>query len=525
MQVPVLKLKKNNPLLQIRILARKDKGPFDVTSFHLTLNGTTDLNDIKTVRLYYVGNDSLWNMEADPRLFGQEKKISADLIIKGKQPLIPGENYFLLTCELADNANLQNMVDAGCLNIGFSGNSYVKPGIVSPPVKQRIGVAVRQHLDENVDTYRIPGLARTNKGTLLAIYDVRRDSPRDLQGNIDIGVSRSTDRGNTWEPMSIALDMGEWGGLPQKFNGVADACILADTNSDNIFISGCWMHGVLDKNGKWIEGLTEQSQEWQHQWFGRGSQPRFDPKESSQFLLTKSTNDGKDWSKPTNLTRMLKQEEWWLLAPSPGHGITLSDGTLVFPSQGRDSEGVCFSNITFSKDGGKTWETSRAPATNTTESTAVQLNDGKILLNMRDNRNSRNQSASNGRAIYTTNDMGNTWTEHPTSHGALIESTCMASLHKHHYKDNQGKDKSILLFSNPNTKTGRHHMTIKISFDDGNTWPEKYWLLLDEGNSRGYSCLTSVDEKTIGILYEGSQADITFQRIPLSELLNPNRNQ
>lgn len=63
-------------------------------------------------------------------------------------------------------------------------------------------------------------------------------------------------------------------------------------------------------------------------------------------------------------------------------------------------------------------------------------------------------------------------------------------------------------------------MTIKVSLDDGNTWPEEYWLLLDEGKSRGYSCITSIDENTIGILYEGSQAHMTFQKIALSELLD-----
>lgn len=69
---------------------------------------------------------------------------------------------------------------------------------------------------DNVHTYRIPGLATTNSGTLLAVYDARRESVRDLQGNIDIGLSRSTDSGNTWEPMRIVLDRGTWGGLPEK---------------------------------------------------------------------------------------------------------------------------------------------------------------------------------------------------------------------------------------------------------------------------------------------------------------------
>jgi sialidase-1 len=75
------------------------------------------------------------------------------------------------------------------------------------------------------------------------------------------------------------------------------------------------------------------------------------------------------------------------------------------------------------------------------------------------------------------------------------------------------------LFSNPNTKEGRYNLTIKASFDNGKTWPRKYWLLLDEGYGRGYSCLTSIDEKNIGILYEGSQAEMTFQKVPFDYFL------
>ena len=60
-------------------------------------------------------------------------------------------------------------------------------------------------------------------------------------------------------------------------------------------------------------------------------------------------------------------------------------------------------------------------------------------------------------------------------------------------------------------------MTIKLSDDLGQTWPERLHLLLDEGISAGYSCLTLIDEKTLGILYEGSQAHMTFQRIELDQ--------
>lgn len=103
------------------------------------------------------------------------------------------------------------------------------------------------------------------------------------------------------------------------------------------------MHGVLDAvSGKWVEGLTQDSTRWIHQWISKGSQPGFGVKETAQFLIIKSEDDGKTWSAPINITSLTKKKEWWLYAPAPGHGITLVDGTLVFPTQGRDENGIPF---------------------------------------------------------------------------------------------------------------------------------------------------------------------------------------
>lgn len=374
-------------------------------------------------------------------------------------------------------------------------------------------VAVREAKQDGVDTYRIPGIAKSKKGTLLAIWDNRIENARDLQGDIDIGMRRSKDGGKSWLPLQTVLDMGEWGGLPQKFNGVSDGSVLVDERSGRIWVAGLWMHGVLDKDGKWIKGLTKESKEWQHQWRGKGSQSGVSPYETSQFLLTYSDDDGLSWSEPINITESTKRKEWWLFAPAPGNGITLKDGTLVFPTQGRDSLGVPFSNITYSKDGGKSWITSNAAYTNTTECGVVELSDGSLMLNMRDSRNDKDKSDTNGRAVFTTKDLGQTWIEHQSSHGTLIESVCMGSLYKHNY----GKGKSILLFCNPATKTGRHNMRLKYSLDEGKTWSEG--LLLDEGDSYGYSSITSVDKDTIGVLWEGSRSQMAFRAVSLKELL------
>ncbi|MEM6648105.1 MAG: sialidase family protein, partial [Bacteroidota bacterium] len=384
----------------------------------------------------------------------------------------------------------------------------------------RIGLALRQAGDDGVARYRIPGLARTNSGTLLALYDVRRDQGRDLQGNIDIGISRSTDEGATWEPMRIALDMGAFGGLPEKFNGVSDANILVDPNSDAIYVIGCWMHGVIDEaTGQPVQNLTADSTAWNHQWQHNGSLPGFDIERTSQFLISTSTDDGQTWSEPVNVTRQVKRAEWHLFAPAPGSGIALDDGTLVIPTQGKDENQVPFSTITYSTDGGQTWQSSNPSYSNTTENMVVQLSDGRIMQNMRDNRNRENKSDTNGRAIFVTADLGATWEAHPTHHRALIEPVCMGALYKHTYTDVHGATKSVLLFSNPNSKYHRNRMTIKVSFDDGNTWPEAHWLLLDElALQGGYSSLASVSNDTIGIVYEGSQAQMTFERISLDEL-------
>ena len=44
-------------------------------------------------------------------------------------------------------------------------------------------------------------------------------------------------------------------------------------------------------------------------------------------------------------------------------------------------------------------------------------------------------------------------------------------------------------------------------------------LMLDEGGSWGYSCLTMIDRETVGILYESSTAHILFQAVKLEDIL------
>lgn len=511
--LPVLTLKEANPVLRLELIKSGEDARL-IKDIVCSLKGTTRLDDIESVCLYAAAKNGSFSAKT---LLTAPQPATSKVTFKYPLSLQADTTIVWLSVKLKDKIDLAHRIQLSCTAVKTD-LGKVSPITVRPLVALRTGVAVRQYQQDGVHTSRIPGIATSQKGTLLAVYDARYDTSRDLQGDIDIALNRSFDGGATWQPMQVVLDRKEWGGLPEKYNGVSDACVLVDRQTGAIYVAGLWMHGVLDgKTGRWVEGITKDSTRWIHQWHAKGSQPGLGVKETSQFLITKSLDDGQTWSEPINITAQTKHPEWWLFAPAPGHGITLKDGTLVFPTQGRDKEGLPFSNITYSKDGGNTWVTSRPAYHNTTECMAVELSNGDIMLNMRDNRNHGNKEV-NGRRICVTSDLGETWTEHPTSRKALVEPTCMASLHRHTYR-HKGVEKSILLFCNPESYNSRDHMTLKVSFDDGRTWSADRKILLDEYGSFGYSCITSVDESTIGVFYESSQAQMAFQQVKLEELI------
>jgi sialidase-1 len=259
-----------------------------------------------------------------------------------------------------------------------------------------------------------------------------------------------------------------------------------------------------------------------HQWRQDGSGPGFEIGKSAQFMMVRSRDDGRTWSKPENLTRKLKKESWWLLAPSPQQGIQLADGTLVMPVQGRVERGVfdswgAFSTIMTSRDHGANWTVGTPAYLYSSEGPAAELGDGSIMLNM---RNETEGPTYNYRAIFVTRDLGQTWQPHETNLNTLIDPNCNASLLRVDYVE-QGVKKHVLLFANPHSKVKRvrTNHTIQVSFDDGRTWPPEFHVLLDQGLGWGYPSMSRIDDKHVGIVYAGSQADLTFQVLSLDELL------
>ena len=459
---------------------------------------------ITALRYELAGDDDFF-ASLQPDLPGQWNAVTREknqIIFQGNHTLESGTHRFRLLGSLKPGTDLLAVGQVTCLSVTFADGSQAVPAAGALP-DLRPAYPIHQRGQFSCHTFRIPAVARANDGSLLAVYDMRYLSARDLQGHMDIGLSRSTDGGQTWTHPVPIMDMGEHGGKPQSENGCSDPNIIVDPHTGEIMVSAVWTHG---KPGT-------------HQWTGKGSEPGHDLHVSSQFLMVHSRDHGITWTTPENWTARLKDPAWHLFAPAPGNGIALRDGTLVMPTQGRDAQGVPFSNIISSKDHGKTWIVSTHARSQTTECAVAELSDGSLLLNMRDNRNRGDSSQRNGRAMAVTRDLGQAWKLHPADHAALPEPVCMASMISQQLADGR----RILIFSNPRDKSARKCMTLQVSFDGGVTWPEEHHLLLDQPGAM-YSSLVMVDDHNVGILYESSQADMVFQKIPLAALTSPRRN-
>ena len=496
LQIPVLKGIEKNPLFQIKIETTGNKYPIYLKGITLKLWGTDIQNDVMEASILFTEDKPFLR---ESTRFGNPERPNQEISFSGNQLLNEGFNYFWVSVQLNKNANILNEIQAECVSLNVN-NQIVIPDKITSAKPQKLGIALRKHSEDGVHTYRIPGLETTNKGTLIAVYDVRRNVEVDLQEDIDIGMSRSTDGGQTWESMKIIMDMGDWGGSPNRENGVGDPSVLVDRQTGTIWVAALWAHGKPN----------------QRTWNSSG--PGFTPEETGQLLLVKSEDDGKSWSAPINITKQVKTGKWQLFLQGPGKGISMRDGTLVFPVQFKNEDKIPHSTIIYSQNHGETWKTGTGAKSETTEAQVIELNDGNLMLNMRDDRNRENKSDTNGRSVMVSNDLGKTWFEHPSSNSALIEPNCMGSIIKEEFMVD-GKLQKLVFFSNPDSKYRREKMTVKMSFDDAKTWPSEYNLLLDELVGNGYSCLTKIDENHVGILYEGSQANLVFQIISIEEII------
>ena len=139
-----------------------------------------------------------------------------------------------------------NLIVAAFLGAALMACGCTKPeeGTKQPepqkPAAERFEVF--QLLNPSDIPYRIPALAVTKDGTLIAVADYRH-SGTDIgvtdKGRIDLHYRLSYDNGNTWTDV-IPLIEGKGAQSPDFMNvGFGDPCIVADRESDRVLLLSC----------------------------------------------------------------------------------------------------------------------------------------------------------------------------------------------------------------------------------------------------------------------------------------------
>ena len=319
------------------------------------------------------------------------------------------------------------------------------------------------HSQAGYHTFRIPALAITTQGTLLAFAEGRKYGRGDA-GEIDLVLKRSFDNGLTWEPMQVVVtEPGMTSGNP---------CPVVDRETGTIWLPFC--QNLADGD----ESLITQ-----------GKAPR-------TVWITHSTDDGASWAEPTEITADVKDPTWTWYATGPTHGIQLQSGRLLIPCD--HMVGKYFdrqrdpyhSHVIYSDDHGASWQVGGIVDDGTNECAVEELVDGSVYINC------RNYVGGKRRAVAWSRDQGNTFTQFRWDE-TLIEPICQASLIR--LTDERRHDCNRVLFANP-ASTAREKMTIRLSTDECQTWPIA--KLLHAGPA-AYSDLAVSADGTIYCLYEG----------------------
>jgi sialidase-1 len=215
-------------------------------------------------------------------------------------------------------------------------------------------------------------------------------------------------------------------------------------------------------------------------------------RDSVTAWVTTTIDEGVTWSKPIDITAMTKKPEWTMIAHGPGVGIQMRSGRLVVPCwRTLPVTGACLNFFTYSDDHGKTWKLGDNELPGVNENQVVELTDETLLLNV------RAASVKGCRLGATSKDGGKSWSalfDVPE----LPDPCCQASILRYTWGGPNGR-KSRILYSGPGTKQGRDKGTVRLSYDEGKTWPVAKLICPDYF---GYSCLTTMPSGRIGCLFE-----------------------
>lgn len=436
-------------------------------SVKMNLNGTTNLNDIAKIKFYKTSQNTFDERTAeDAVLLGEFAPAEGEMTCEFADATIQsGTCYLWLCAEVSETATEGSKIDAELHEITTESQAFE---IDNPAPTGSREILLKRRLvfapgDYNSTNWRIPALLQLSDGTLLAITDKRKYNETDLPEDIDIVSRYSTDGGFTWsEPVTIAEGQG-------REKGYGDAAIVEADNGDVVctFVGG---------NGLWAS--TESN--------------------PISSYVTVSHDKGRTWETPQNITDILwgskcnntERKTFTHSFFGSGNGLRLIRGEhagriLFVAAMGSGSQ---LHNYTvYSDDNGATWSVSERAFTNGDEAKVVELNDGHVLMSIR-------QNGYRGYSIST--DGGETWGTQ-SSWNEINTNACNGDIIRYTATD-KGFDKDRLLHSIPNAPS-RQNVSIFISYDEGETWPAVKSIC---PYNSVYSSLTILPDGTIGAYVE-----------------------
>lgn len=395
--------------------------------------------------------------------------------------------------------------------------------------------------------FRIPALVTLSDGTLVAACDARWNHSSDGFG-LDTIVSYSTDKGANWN-YTFANYLGDNGNV---YNSDSTAFIdpaLVVTSDDTIYmLVDLYPHGtyignvkagtgfddkghlllrnnsgssygyyvgdfengsanIYQTNGTQVAGYTVDEY---YNITGNNvntnlffSDSPYQVLGTSYLYLTKSTDGGKTWSAPRMLNSQVKNSKDMFYGVGPGRGLVTSTGRIMFPCYTYTTQDGNTSVI-YSDDNGETWTRSASTANQTSEAALVEA-DGRIYMFTRHG------------GYYVSTDNGATWGNKQSVNGISYNTNCQISAITYSKKID---GKTAILLSAPGSTGSRANGKIFVGLvqDDGSiSW--KYTYSVTNG-AYAYSCLTELNDGSIGLLYESAGAAITYTNLAIGTIAN-----
>ncbi|MFJ8751802.1 exo-alpha-sialidase [Streptomyces sp. NPDC102441] len=368
------------------------------------------------------------------------------------------------------------MLSAAVMVATAAGTAHGAPTAAGEPAFQDVATA-----GVGSPYYRIPALTTSTKGTLLAAYDAR-PTLGDLPGNLGVVLRRSTDNGTTWGTQQVVRKEA----APKGFG---DPSLLTDTTTGRIFV-----FYASSVNQGFLGSATGNDES--------------DP-DVLQADYSYSDDDGVTWTH-RRITGQIKDPAWSGMFAASGQGIQLRNGAykgrLIQQYAIRDN-GANYAVSAYSDDHGATWKTGNPVGPGGDENKTVELSDGRIMLNNRSAPYRTIAYSTDGGVNYTPFTQDTNLPD-PANNGSVIRYAPDAAA--------SDPKSSWLLFSNTESTSSRSNLTVKMSCDNGKSWPIR--KVVDPG-SAAYSTLTGLPDGRLGLLYErGGVEAITYSSFDLEWL-------